>query len=157
MELGDALFAQLEGRARTSPRGRQHLNLHADYDEPCQKLLNALTRGSYIQPHRHRIDPKVECLVALKGRFGCILFDDEGRPLRTYLLGPNEDLTGIQIEPHQWHTLFAMDTSGILLEVKSGPFKPNIAKEPAPWAPEEGSPQALSFLEHLRSLLHRLD
>ena len=99
------------------------------------------------------MDPKIECIFALKVRFGCVLFDDNGQPIQRCVIGPTEMLSGIQIEPHQWHTLFALDTSGILLEIKDGPFDPNAAKELAPWAIEEGNPRAALYLEELRSLV----
>lgn len=153
IKLGPVLYTQLEDAARASPRGRQHYNLHASYDAPCQKLLNALTFDSYIQPHRHIIDPKIECIFALKGRFGCVLFDDNGGPMQNCVIGPNEPQSGIQIEPRQWHTLFALEATGILLEIKDGPFNPNAAKELAPWAIEESDPRAPLYLETLRSLV----
>lgn len=146
------MFAELEQRALTSTRGRQHLNLHTSYDEPCQRLLNALTLDTYIQPHRHQSNANVECLIALKGRFGCIIFGDEGHPIRKCILGPQEELYGIQIYPRQWHTIISMDHIGTLLEIKSGPFNPDQAKEFAPWAPLEGSPQAAPYLKVLRTL-----
>ena len=153
IELGSALYTQLEEAARASPRGRQHYNLHASHDAPCQKLLNALSFDSYIRPHRHSLDSKIECIFALKGRFGCVLFDDNGRPIQNCVIGPNEFQSGIQIEPHQWHTLFALEATGILLEIKDGPFNPNAAKELAPWAIEESDPKAALYLEELRSLV----
>jgi hypothetical protein len=45
----------------------------------------------------------------------------------------------------------------ILFEVKSGPFDPSVAKEFAPWAPEEGTLESKEYAEqlfwHARKLL----
>jgi len=38
----------------------------------------------------------------------------------------------------------------VLFEAKAGPFDPGAAKEFAGWAPEEGSPEAISYLCWLR-------
>jgi cupin fold WbuC family metalloprotein len=66
--LNSALLADLTAQAQANPRLRQNLNLHADYDEPCQRLLNAIEPGSYIRPHRHLTDPKPECFIGIRGR-----------------------------------------------------------------------------------------
>ncbi|NTU50093.1 MAG: cupin fold metalloprotein, WbuC family, partial [Desulfobulbaceae bacterium] len=38
--------------AETGIRLRQHRNIHTDYQEPCQRLFNAIETHSYIRPHR---------------------------------------------------------------------------------------------------------
>ncbi len=37
-----ALLRDLSARARANPRLRQNYNIHDSYDEPCQRLLNAM-------------------------------------------------------------------------------------------------------------------
>jgi hypothetical protein len=46
-----------------------------------------------------------------------------------------------------------MVAGSILLELKAGPFNPNAAKEPAPWAPEEGTSDGRDYLQRLRELI----
>lgn len=154
MEISHAMLEDLTGRAAQSPRGRQHLLLHDHPGAPAQKLLNALTRDSYVQPHRHRFDGGMECLVALRGAFGCIVFDDHGAVRRTMRLGidKDEDAMIVQIAPDEWHSLVAIAAGSILMEVKDGPHDPATAKQMAPWAPAEGSVGAAAYLNWMRGL-----
>jgi len=46
--------------------------------------------------------------------------------------------------------VIALRPDSVLFEVKSGPFDPLQAKEFAPWAPAEDSPETLFYLENLR-------
>lgn len=152
----DASFMRaLADAASASPRRRRHFNLHADYADPCQRLLNAMRRDSYIRPHRHLADPKAETLFALKGRFAFVTFDDEGAVTavtpfasEAHLAGP-ADLLGVEVAVGLWHTVVALSDEAVLLEIKAGPFRPDAAKEPAPWAPEEGSDAGAAYLATL--------
>ena len=59
----------LISEAGVSDRKRQHRNIHRSFDEKCQRLMNAIGLESYIAPHRHRLDPKSECLIAVRRLF----------------------------------------------------------------------------------------
>jgi hypothetical protein len=48
-----------------------------------------------------------------------------------------------------WYTVVALERGSILLEVKAGPFDPDLPKALAPWAREEGSEEADRFLSGL--------
>lgn len=142
------MMSNLYDQSKESPRRRKNLNLHESYKENCQRLLNAIHVNSYIRPHRHKRNKKKELLVALKGHFSLITFDNVGNFNTSYCFGtesfhPN---VGIEVPPNAWHTVVARVKNSVLLEVKEGPFSPNIAKEFASWAPEEGTKAAASFL-----------
>ena len=64
----------LIAEAGVSDRKRQHRNIHRSFDEKCQRLMNAIGVESYIAPHRHRLDPKRECLIAVRGLFAAVIF-----------------------------------------------------------------------------------
>jgi cupin fold WbuC family metalloprotein len=71
-----------------------------------------------------------------------ITFDDDRAILSLVSFGKKTDATvpvGGDLPPGTWHTIIALVAGSILLELKVGPFNPNTAKEPAPWAPEEGT------------------
>jgi cupin fold WbuC family metalloprotein len=147
--------------AGLSPRSRQHRNIHRSYEDPCQRFLNAIGMDSYIRPHRHSLDPKAETLVAVRGTFALVIFDDGGAVQEmvrfgTEKYGEAEGLSvGVDLPPGTWHTIMALVPGAVLLELKAGPFDSSAAKEPAPWAPEEGSVDALPYLQGLRDLLLR--
>ncbi len=154
--FSDSYFQNLLVSAARSKRFRMHANVHNSYREPCQRLFNAINLDSYIRPHRHALDPKNECLIAIKGLFAMIIFSDHGNVESITLFGSekySESLSiasGLEIFAGTWHTVVALLEGSILFEVKSGPFDPASAKEFAPWAPEEGSDDSTEYLFSLR-------
>lgn len=144
----DALTAQ----ARISPRLRQHLNIHASYADPCQRLLNAIEPGSYLRPKRDVTVPRSKLLVALRGRFAFLWFDDHGNVMRVIPFGANGATgaaTAVDVPPACWCTTLSMETGSILLEVRPGPFDPAHLGDFAPWAPVETDAQAQIYLHQL--------
>ncbi len=149
-------FKDLFNEASQSYRLRAHSNVHGSYADQCQKLFNAIHVSSYIQPHRHSLDPKEECLIAVKGLFGLILFTDQGL-IRDVILFGSEKYSekflipsGMELPSGVWHTVVSLVDDSVLFEVKEGPFDPGIAKELALWAPREGSEGAPEYFEILR-------
>jgi len=147
----------LTHEAECSSRYRQHRNIHLSHQEPCQRLFNAIGIESYIRPHRHSIIDKTECLIAVRGLVGLILFDDVGSVVDTLRFGSekysesNPMAVGVDLPNGVWHTVIALVPGSMLFEVKAGPFDPNQAKELASWAPEEGSPDVASYMAKLRN------
>lgn len=145
--------------AAKSPRLRQHQNIHTSYQDPCQRFFNAIGVDSYIRPHRHFLDPKAETLIAVRGLFALVIFDDEGAAREVIRFGTERHddgsslSVGAELAPGTWHTIVALEPGSVLLELKAGPFDPNTVKELAPWAPEEGSQEAVDYLARLRALL----
>jgi len=147
--INTALLADLSTQAKASPRRRKNLNLHASYDEPCQRLLNAIEPGSYIRPHRHLRDPKPECFIGIRGRLALIVFDDEGNIAHVFPFGPGGANVGADLPPGIWHTVVCLEEGSVFFETKPGPFVPIYKKDMAPWAPEEGSREAADYLNCL--------
>ena len=155
-------FKVLLSAASKSHRLRAHANVHHSYTDQCQKLFNAIQANSYIRPHRHSLDPKEECLIAIKGLFGLIMFTDKGIIESITLFGSekySEKLSiaaGLEFPAGVWHTVISLEDYSILFEVKSGPFDPSLAKEMAPWAPEEGTQYANNFFEKIKQEVLKL-
>ncbi len=150
---------QLVMQAECSPRLRQHQNIHMDFDEPCQRLFNAIEPGSYIRPHRHASVPRNELLVAIRGLMALVTFDDEGRVQQVVRFGSEKyglDMAvGLEVAPTTWHTVLALVPGSVLLEVKAGPFDPAQPKNLADWAPAEGSERVSKYLSDLRQCVGR--
>jgi cupin fold WbuC family metalloprotein len=70
-------IAELLSRAAASPRKRMNLNLHAELADTTNRFLNAGIAGTYVRPHRHRID-KWELLSVVQGRFDVLTFTSDG-------------------------------------------------------------------------------
>lgn len=156
-EFSSGYLHQLISQAEGSPRRRQHSNIHQSHEDPCQRLFNAICIDSYIRPHRHALDPRVETLVAVRGSFALILFADDGTPQQVVRFAAGHFDTpacpgvGVELDPHEWHTVLAGEEGAVLLEMKAGPFCPGSPKEPAPWAPSEGSSDVSAYLLSLRA------
>lgn len=155
-------FDDLLSAASQSDRLRAHANVHSSYTDQCQKLFNAIRIDSYIRPHRHSLDPKDECLIAIRGLFGLIEFGEKGSIESITLFGSEKYsqqlsiASGVELPAGVWHTVVSLVDESILFEVKSGPFDPSLAKEFAPWAPEEGAQHAGDFFEKIKQEVLKL-
>lgn len=148
-----SLLEALSAEASASPRGRKNLNFHAADDFPAHRLLNAIEPGSYVMPHRHLDLNKDETMIALRGRLGVVLFDEDGEVRLTVVLEPGGEACGIDIPHGVYHSVLGCEPGTVMFESKAGPFRPLLPEEKAPWAPEEGSAEAAAYLDRLRALL----
>jgi cupin fold WbuC family metalloprotein len=154
MKVFDEKYVELLiADAARSQRKRQHRNIHESYQDPCQRLFNAIQPGSYIRPHRHLATSSDELLIAVHGLMALVTFDDNGEIDTVLRIGSEQyrqdAAVGVEVPSATWHTVVALEPGSILLEVKAGPFDPEQPKEPAPWAPEEGAAAADRFLAGL--------
>lgn len=154
--LTKSIIRDLVEGAKVNPRDRLHRNLHGSYEEPCQRLFNAVGIGSYIRPHRHTSLQREETLLAVRGLFALFVFDDAGFISSVSRFGSEffdaqSCSVGVELAPGEWHTVVALVPGSVLFEVKTGPFDPNAAKEFAPWSPVEGSRDAADYLAYLRA------
>ena len=146
---------ELTSKAQCSPRKRQHRNIHESYADPSQRFFNAIEPDSYIAPHRHATDPKDELLIAVRGSMALVTFDEHGMVTEVVRFGADRNsdclAVGAEVSANTWHTVIALEPGCVLLEVKAGPFDPNLPKDMASWAPVENGPDAKQYLEELTS------
>ena len=145
-------FDFLSVDANNSKRLRQNKNIHASHSDKCQCLLNAICIGSYIAPHRHHNSKKIEILLAVRGLFAAVLFDERGAISDIVFFGTekfNSVRAGLKLAPETWHTILAMESNSVIFEVKEGPFDPHEAKEFASWAPPESSDKSFEYYKML--------
>lgn len=150
-----AALDALTARAQASPRRRMNDNLHQHDAHPAHRLLNAIEPDSYVQPHRHLDPAKDETILCLRGRFGCILFDDTGAVQSLHRLGAGY-ACGIDIGHGQYHSLVSLESGSVMFEAKSGPYLPPGTGESAPWAPGAGDPAAGAYLRWMAGLFAAL-
>jgi cupin fold WbuC family metalloprotein len=158
MKIFDAQYLDdLSGKAKLSPRLRQHRNVHQSYQDASQSLFNAIEPGSYIRPHRHASDPRNELLIAVRGVMAMVTFDDQGVVTNVLHFGTEmyggQMAVGAEVPSGTWHTVIALEPGCLLLEVKAGPFDPNQPKDLAPWAPEEFSAVARDYFDRIVELI----
>lgn len=152
--IDSALLDELLQRARRSPRRRAILCLHDGDWEHAHRMLNALTVGTYVRPHRHEDMHKGEGFILLRGKIALLIFAGAGEIdfERSRLLSTSLGCFGMDIPPGYWHSLVALEDS-VIYEVKGQPAGGYIQaqdKDFAPWSPEEGSREA----EEYCGLLH---
>lgn len=70
------------------------------------------------------------------------MFNDDGTIEEVHRFGIGSSLSGlkiaakIEIPSDKRHTIILLTFVSVLLEIKAGPFDPNIPKSFATWAPE---------------------
>lgn len=146
-------LSELTDQATSNRRLRQHRNIHQSFQEPCQRLFNAIEPGSYIRPHRHTSDPRDEMLIVIRGLMALITFDDEGSITNVIRLGTEKFgakvCNAVEIPSTVWHTVVSLKKGSVLLEIKAGPFDSSQPKDLAGWAPAELTLDAKNYLAQL--------
>lgn len=151
--ITQALVEQAIEQSRKSPRGRIILPLHPGPDDRLHRMLNVMQPGTYIRPHRHLNPPKSESFVLLRGR-GCFYtFRDDGRPDEHLIVAAGAAQFGVDVHPGVYHSFVVLEADTVVFEAKTGPYDPASDKDFAPWAPEEGTPQAAEYLQGLLKLV----
>jgi cupin fold WbuC family metalloprotein len=150
--LDQRLVSQAAQAAQASPRRRALLRYH-ELPENVQRMINALEPDSYVCPHVHDAPPKVEVFLALQGRGLLVRFDERGEILGSVEIAAGGPTFGVEIPPGTWHTALALEPGSVFYEVKDGPYDPATDKHFASWAPPEGDPAALTYLDRLRTRL----
>jgi cupin fold WbuC family metalloprotein len=139
--------------SRESPRRRIMLPVQRASTDVVQRLLNFMQRSSYARPHLHPTPGSIEQVVAVKGAAGFLVFDDQGSVLSAHRLeAGNPAACLIDIEQGLWHTVVPLADDTVLVEIKRGPYDAATDKKFAPWAPEEGAPEAADYLRRLEAL-----
>ncbi|MDJ1504083.1 WbuC family cupin fold metalloprotein [Xanthocytophaga agilis] len=147
--INQALLDQVTEKARTVPRLRMNHNFHQTPTDLLNRMLNAMEPGTYVRPHKHENPDKREAFLILRGRILVVAFDEKGEIKDHVELNPVLGNFGLEIPPRTYHTLIALETGSVLYELKDGPYNPTDDKQFAPWAPEEGTTEATTYMENL--------
>jgi cupin fold WbuC family metalloprotein len=155
-KIDSMLLDELLAQARQSPRKRAIRRLHDDDWEHAHRMLNALTPGTYVCPHRHASQFNGEGFILLRGRLAVLIFNDDGAVDRdrSCVLSLADGRLGMDIAPMVWHSLVALEDS-VIYEVKGQPIGGYVQandKNFAPWAPAEGDAGARAYLQTLEAV-----
>ena len=134
--ITDPMLDVLSLQASSSPRLRANQNLHQHLDDPIQRLAIAMEPDTVVLPHRH--PDTWEMLLALRGRFVVLIFDDAGTVLERTVLG--ERCSVLEFPANTWHAVLSLDHGGVIFEVKHGPYRPVIEGDYAPWVKSSDAP-----------------
>ena len=150
MKIDNTLLDELTAQAQASPRLRMNMDLRNSAADTSQRMLNAIEPGSMVPIHRHRNTS--ETVVVLRGRVVEEYYDDAGVLVESFVLGdchvadaprndvnrdaPRNDVNRdaprndvpmvyvLNIPAGQWHTLRALESGTVILEMKDGAYEP---------------------------------
>ena len=123
MKITQAILDKLTEEAKASPRLRMNLDLRNSADDQSQRMLNAIEPGSPMPIHRHRSTS--ETVVCLRGRLVWEFYDElERRCTEAIELSPGEKVVALNVPAGQWHTVRALESGSVILEMKNGPYEP---------------------------------
>ena len=132
MVIDQQLLDGLTAQAKESPRLRMNLDLRNSDGDSSQRMLNAIEPGSVVPIHRHQ--KTSETVVVLRGRVVEEYYDDAGVLVESFVLGdchvadaPRNDVPvacALNIPSGQWHTLRALESGTVILEMKDGAYEP---------------------------------
>ena len=123
MKITQTILDELTAKAKESPRLRMNLDLRDSAEDSSQRMLNAIEPGSPLPIHRHR--KSSETVVCLRGRLIEEFYDDLERTCTDRIeLSPNGPVVALNIPAGQWHTVQALESGTVILEMKNGKYEP---------------------------------
>ena len=122
MKITQALLDKLTAEAKASPRLRMNYDLRNSASDGSQRMLNAIEPGSPLPIHRHR--KSSETVVCLRGRLVEEFYSDDGKLVDSIELAPGSAVVALIIPIGQWHTVRALESGMVSMEVKDGPYEP---------------------------------
>ena len=123
MKITQALLDNLSELAKESPRLRMNYDLRDSERDTSQRMLNAIEPESQLPIHRHQ--KSSETVVCLRGRLVEEYYDGQKRVCtETIELSPDGPVVALNIPAGQWHTVRALESGTIILEIKNGVYEP---------------------------------
>ena len=123
MKITQALLDDLTAKAKKSPRLRMNLDLRDSAEDTSQRMLNAIEPGSPLPIHRHQRTS--ETVVCLRGRLVEEFYDELERTCTERIeLSPNGPVVALNIPAGQWHTVQALESGTVILEMNNGKYEP---------------------------------
>lgn len=123
MKITQALLDNLTAQAKASPRLRMSYDLRNSVDDQSQRMLNAIEPGSPMPIHRHRHSS--ETVVCLRGKLVWEYYDELERICTEAIeVCPNGPVVALNVPAGQWHTVRALESGSVILEMKEGAYEP---------------------------------
>ena len=123
MKITQAILDDLTTKAKVSERLRMNLDLRDSAEDGSQRMLNAIEPGSPLPIHRHQNTS--ETVICLRGRLVEEFYDDLERICTERIeLSPGGPIVALNIPAGQWHTVQALESGTVILEMKNGKYEP---------------------------------
>lgn len=99
------------------------MDLRNGPEDGSQRMLNAIEPGSPLPIHRHKYTSVT--VVCLRGRFVEEFYDELERICTDAIeLTPGGPNFLVNVPAGQWHTVRALESGSVLLEMKDGKYEP---------------------------------
>ena len=108
--------------SQASTRLRMNLDLRNGPEDGSQRMLNAIEPGSPLPIHRHT--KSSETVVCLRGRLVEEYYSSDGVCTEVVELRPEGPVVALNIPIGQWHTVKALESGTVILEMKDGKYEP---------------------------------
>ena len=122
MKIDNILLDKLTAQVKESPRLRMNLDLRNSDGDSSQRMLNAIEPGSVVPVHRHQRTS--ETVVVLRGRVVEEYYSSDGAVEASYELSAGGSVCALNIPAGQWHTLRALESGTVIMEMKDGAYEP---------------------------------
>ena len=123
MKITQALLDKLTKEAKISPRLRMNYDLRDSAEDTSQRMLNAIEPGSSVPIHRHQ--KTSETVICIRGRLVEEYYDDLEKTCTERIeLSPTGPVVALNIPAGQWHTVQAIESGTVILEMKNGRYEP---------------------------------
>ena len=127
MKLDNKLFDEILLRAQESPRRRMNLDLRNSAEDSSQRMLNAIEPGSVVPVHRHQ--KTTETMVVLRGRVVEEYYSPDGSVEESVEVAACGPVCALNIPAGRWHSLRALESGTVILEMKDGAYEPIGAED----------------------------
>jgi cupin fold WbuC family metalloprotein len=143
VRLGAEEIALVKRQAQASPRRRARICAHPGPEDRLHEMLIAISRDSYIHPHRHF--EKAESFHIVEGIVDVVILDASGEIEDVIELGEPGSGRALyyRLSTPRFHTLLIRTPLLVVHEVTSGPFE-RSQSENAAFAPSEADAEAAS-------------
>ena len=122
MKIDNMLLDNLTAQAKASPRLRMNLDLRNSDADSSQRMLNAIEPGSVVPVHRHQ--KTSETMVVLRGRVVEEYYSPDGSVEESVEVAACGPVCALNIPAGRWHTLRALESGTVILEMKDGAYEP---------------------------------
>ena len=91
-----------------------HLMMHGSHQEKVQRLLIALVKGSYVEPHYHELPHQWEMFIVMRGnfRFVCTV---ERWVIKQFIAGDNTGISIVEFSPGDIHSVECLSPRALMV------------------------------------------
>lgn len=155
VRVGQAEITAVRQALNQAIRGRSRICAHRDSSNTLHEMIIALSRSTYIRPHRHF--GKCESFHIIEGELDVIIFDDLGEITDVVHMGPHGTAGNsffYRMADPLFHTVLVRSETVLFHETTNGPFVREDT-EFTVWAPDEQEKDAAAA--YMLDLVHRVE